>query len=423
MRESQAKESQTELREIKATLRSIHADPQPDPVPRTNPSRTVTSLNAARSTKAAAKTPTKAPAKRTHLEVHPAWQPVEESASQPDTPAPNPAPKSARKSETASRQSTKSIALPPIQTRSAPAPIEPNEPAWDGQVDWQPHLSHRADPLADTVARLQEKSTQYLQQLAQSVWDSPTQQIELAMQQLEAQAQHVNELSATQEAALLELKAIAKQVERDWKTLELNSATQHGYAETDLQIPALCEYKPIAVPQVEKNDRGVLVVSGRAIDWFKAEREAELTAQTLRYRTTQPHGSKRSWAKAFSQWLLGTSSKSQSSKSRSSKSTSSQSTGKPRVNSVSGRVKRRKSQPFTLREGATLMIGAMVVRVLLNLLVTAHPVFQFPAFVLMVAPGAIAIWRSIVTPHSMLVWSGRLMAVMLGFWLTGRLFL
>ncbi len=408
MRESQAKESQTELRAIKATLRSIHADPQPDPAPRTNPSRTVTSLNAARSTKAAAKAPTKAPAKRTHLEVHPAWQPVEEPASQPDAPAPNPE---------APRQPAKSIALPPIQPRSAPAPIEPNEPAWDGQVDWQPHLSHRADPLADTVARLQEKSTQYLQQLAQSVWDSPTQQIELAMQQLEAQAQHVNELATTQEAALLELKAIAKQVERDWKTLELTSATQHGYAETDLQIPALCEYKPIAVPQVEKTDRGVLVVSGRAIDWFKAEREAELTAQALRHRATQPHRS-RSWTKAFSQWLLGASSKSTSS-TNGSKSAA----GKPRVNPASGRAKRRKSQPFTLREGATLMIGAMVVRVLLNLLVTAHPAFQFPAFVLMVAPGAIAIWRSTVTPHSMLKWSGRLIAIMLGFWLTGRLFL
>ena len=415
MRESQAKESQTELRAIKATLRSIHVDPQP--APRTIPSRTVTSLNAARSTKAAAKAATKAPAKRTHLEVHPAWQP-----DSPD-PAPNPAPNPAPKSEIASRQPAKSIALPPIQPRSAPAPIEPTEPTWDGQVDWQPHLSHRADPLADTVARLQEKSTQYLQQLAQSVWDSPTQQIEIAMQQLEAQAQHVNELATTQEAALLELKAIAKQIERDWKTLELNSATQHGYAETDLQIPTLCEYKPIAVPQVEKNDRGVLVVSGRAIDWFKAEREAELTAQALRHRTTQPHSSKRSWTKAFSQWLLGASSKSQSSKSTSGRSTSGKSTGKPRVNPASSRAKRRKSPSFTLREGTTLMIGAMVVRVLLNLLVTAHPVFQFPAFVLMVAPGAIAIWRSTVTPHSMLAWSGRLMAVMLGFWLTGRLFL
>jgi hypothetical protein len=418
MRESQAKESQTELREIKATLRSIHADPQP--APRTNPSRTITSLNAARSTKAAAKASTKAPAKRTHLEVHPAWQPVEPPAPQPDSPDPAPqsASQSETQSETASRQPAKSIALPPIQPRFAPTPIEPNESAWDGQVDWQPHLSHRADPLADTVARLQEKSTQYLQQLAQSVWDSPAQQIEIAMQQLEAQAQHVNELATTQEAALLELKAIAKQVERDWKTLELNSATQHGYAETDLQIPALCEYKPIAVPQVEKNDRGVLVVSGRAIDWFKAEREAELTAQALRHRTTQPHRSKRSWAKAFSQWLFGTSSKSRLGKSRLGKIA-----GNPHVNSASSRTKRHRSPSFTLREGATLMIGAMVVRVLLNLLVTAHPVFQFPAFVLMVAPGAIAIWRSTVTPRSMLAWSGRLMAVMLGFWLTGRLFL
>ena len=424
MRESPAKESQTELRAIKATLRSIHADdPQPTAAPRTPSSQNITSLDTARS-KASAKGASK-PARRSAKSALPQVEssPTVAEEATPKLSQPHqrqsPANQSPANQSPVTQSPAKSIALPPIQPRTPTAQIpqfeaDPNEPAWDGQVDWQPHLSHRADPLADTVARLQEKSTQYLQQLSQSVWDSPTQQIEIAMQQLEAQAQHVNELATTQESALLELKAIAKQIERDWKNVELTSAAQHGHAETDLHIPPLCEYRQASVPQVEKNDRGVLVVSGRAIDWFKAEREAELTAQALRHRATQPHSSKRSWAKAFSQWLLGTSSKSTSSKSAASK---------PRANSASSRVKRRKSPSFTLREGATLLIGAMVVRVLLNLLVTAHPIFQFPAFVLMVAPGAIAIWRSIVTPHSMLAWSGRLMAIMLGFWLTGQLFL
>ena len=391
-KESQTGESQAELRAIHATLRSIHVDPQPDSASRTNPPRNVASLETARSIKASPKTS----AKRTSPETHPAWQSNQAPASQPQ----------------AQTQSApvKSIALPPIQ----PLAAEPNEPVWDGQADWQ-RPSHRADPLADTVARLQEKSTQYLQQLAQSVWDSPAQQVEIGLQQLEAQAQHVNELATTQEAALLELKAIAKQIEHDWKTLELTSAAQHGYPATDLKIPAFCEYRQISVPLVEKDDRSVWVVSGRSIDWFKAEREAELTAQALRHRATQPP--KRSWATAFSRWLLGTSG-STVSKSPARKSTFSQ----PSANPAQNRAKRRKSRSFTLRGGVILVIGAMGVRIVLNLLVAAHPILQLPAIALMVAPGAIALHRSIATPNSMLAWSGRLMAIMLGFWLAGRLF-
>ena len=397
-KESQVGESQAELRAIHETLRSIHVDPQPDAASRTNPPRNVASLDKARSSKASPKTSVK----RTSPETHPAWQSNQASVSQPQS-QPQPQPQAQTQSAP-----VKSIALPPIQ----PLTAEPNESLWDGQVDWQ-RPSHRAEPLADTVARLQEKSTQYLQQLAQSVWDSPAQQVEIGLQQLEAQAQHVNELATTQEAALLELKAIAKQIEHDWKTLELNSAAQHGYPATDLKIPAFCEYKQTSVPLVEKDDRGVWMVAGRSIDWFKAEREAELTAQALRHRATQPP--KRSWAKAFSRWLLGTSG-STVNKSPARRSTVSQPSANP------NRAKRRRSKPFTLREGAILVGGAMGVRIVLNLLVAAHPILQLPAIALMVAPGAIALYRSTVTPNSMLAWSGRLMAIMLGFWLAGRLF-
>jgi hypothetical protein len=451
MRESQARESHAELQEIQATLRSIYVNPQAAPAPRTPP-RNVASLETARSVKASSK--------RTRPEPHSAWQSegqpvrqlVEQTEAQPvkqsagrSTRSSNPAAPLERDKPTLSQpqnqaqvsqhptqsQSTsaKSIALPPIQPRSAstqPASTQPtftqnaapqrlgftveaDEPIWDGQADWQSHRSHRADPLADTVARLQEKSTQYLQQLAQSVWESPTQQIETALQQLEAQAQHINNLATTQEAAVLELKAIAKQLECDWKNLERTSAAANGYAAIDLKIPAFCEYQQTSVPLVEKDDRGIWVVSGRAIDWFKAEREAELTAQALRHRATQPsRNPKRSWTKAFSHWLLGTSSKSTS--------------AKISVNPASSPTKRRKPQPFSLREGATLMIGAMVVRVLLNLLVAAHPVLQFPAIALMATPGAIALYRSKITPKSLLTWSGHLIAIMLGFWLAERLF-
>jgi hypothetical protein len=430
------RESHAELQEIHDTLRLIsqpapsartpqktpqkrvlqkqpmpNQPPQKQP-PQKQPTRTqlapplpVTPLGGDRPPKA----PAKATSKVARLDAHPAWQPTGQPSPEPE----------------------RSIDLPPLPPRStgpsasphsARFATEPAEPAWDGQwdgqADWQAYPSHRADPTADTMARLQEKSTQYLRQMAQSVWDSPAQQLDVALRQLEAQAQHINDLATTQEAALLELKAIAQQIEHDWKTLEMTNAAQHGYAATDLQIPTLCNYGQTAVPQIEKNDRGVLMVSARSIDWFKTERDAELMAQALRHRAKpDSHNAKSSWTTAFSRWLLGVATPTLA-KSTLAKSTSAKSTAKPAAKARH----RRKPQSFNLREGATLMVGAMLMRVLLNLLVAAHPVLQFPAILLMATPGAIALYRSTVTPQSMLLWGGRLVSIMLGFWLAGRLF-
>ncbi|MBD3882535.1 hypothetical protein IFO70_12260 [Phormidium tenue FACHB-886] len=474
------RESQAGLQEIYDTLRSISVEPhstsntrvtQTPPQAQPAQSQTITTFGAGRSPKSSQKSPSNV----SHLNAHSARQrqqsayPTERTAGQPthlstpvpsqsrkSTPSqtqrhfgtapnqaapnqavlsqavPNPTYSQTQSSQTQSSQtqsqapetrhsSPRSIDLPHVPARSSstqpavthPLPstfaAEPDEPIWDGQADWQSYPSHRADPVADSVARLQEKSTQYLQQLAQAVWDSPAQQMDAAIRQLEAQAQHVNELANTQEAALLELKAIAKQIEHDWKTVELANAARHGYSVDDLQVPNLCDYGQTSVPQVGKDDRGVLVVSARSIDWFKAEREAELTAQALRHRATQDNRrSKPSWTKAFSRWLIGTSSKSAAAN---------------RKARSKGATHRRKPQSFGIREGATLVVVAMVVRVLLNLLVVAHPALQFPAIALMVTPGAIALYRSTVTPKSMSIWGWRLVSIMLGLWLAGRLFL
>jgi hypothetical protein len=99
------------------------------------------------------------------------------------------------------------------------------------------------------------------------------------MKHLESQAERINRLSAELEVAVLELKAIASDINRDWRAIQ---ATQKSATSTDI-----CEYRAAVVPQVEIKSDGSFVLESRAVDLFQAEREAALLAQTLRHRAKQ----------------------------------------------------------------------------------------------------------------------------------------
>jgi len=317
------------------------------------------------------------------------------------------------------------INLPPISTASpslwnlsSPLPQRPAQPPADRtevDIDWEPvrPVTQTSSAAAD---RLQQKSVQYLQQFVQPTPDRSNAQIDIALKRLEAQAQQINQLSSTQETAILELKAIAQQIERDWKTWEVLNAARAGYDASNIEIPAVCEYLPISLPLVEKNQAGVLVLMERSVDLFKAEREAAMTAQSLRFRTAPAFKSRTGWTQKLRQWLLG--------KNTSKTAISSSSRPVSRENDRSSaqvRGYRRKARSLNFQEGMSLMFGAVLVRVLLNLLLSAHPAFWFPAIALMVTPGAIAVYRSRLTPKLTLTWGYRLIFIMIGFLIGGRL--
>ncbi|NJL38637.1 MAG: hypothetical protein HC899_19240 [Leptolyngbyaceae cyanobacterium SM1_4_3] len=110
---------------------------------------------------------------------------------------------------------------------------------------------------------------------------TPAEQITEEIKRLEAQAERVNQLSVAQEAALLELRAIAEKLERDRQSLPEDAD------EFAAEIPP-CEYLTKTVPYVEREPDGAFIVTTRSIDLFKAEREAALMAQTLRHRSGKP---------------------------------------------------------------------------------------------------------------------------------------
>jgi hypothetical protein len=93
---------------------------------------------------------------------------------------------------------------------------------------------------------------------------------------LESQAERINQLSAELEAAVFELKAIASEINPDWRAMQ---ATHKSSTTTDV-----CKYHTAVVVQVEPKQDGSFVLKSKSVDLFKAEREAALLAQTLRHR-------------------------------------------------------------------------------------------------------------------------------------------
>ncbi len=109
------------------------------------------------------------------------------------------------------------------------------------------------------------------------------------LRRIESQAERINQLSAELETAVLELKEIASEVNRDWRAFQaIQQPTIDAIAKQDISpsfASNICEYQVANVPNVQQKPSGSFLLSSRPIDLFKAEREAGLLAQTLRRRT------------------------------------------------------------------------------------------------------------------------------------------
>ncbi len=94
---------------------------------------------------------------------------------------------------------------------------------------------------------------------------------------LESQAKRINQLSGELETAMLELKAIASEINPDWRAIQ---AIQKSSNNADI-----CKYCKVAVPHVQTKPDGSFLLLLKPVDLFKAERDAALVAQTLRQRS------------------------------------------------------------------------------------------------------------------------------------------
>ncbi|NJR40998.1 MAG: hypothetical protein HC781_21850 [Leptolyngbyaceae cyanobacterium CSU_1_4] len=271
--------------------------------------------------------------------------------------------------------------------------------------------THRAtrEELAMETQRLSRLTSTYVKKLAQpqppEVHSSKIHSLDEAFQRLDAQAQEVNQLSAAQEVAILKLKAIAEQVGQDWQASDSKSLARSGKA---VRLPPICEYLETAVPYVEKDQQGKFVVTSRSVDFFKAEREAELNAEELRYRVMKTRRNS-SLLSRFWNWLV------ERPEPKESQSKTLQSKMQKRS------AQRSKSSPFNVRHAVILVVGAIVTRILLDTLLAIFPGLWLPAIAIMVTPSAIALYRRPLTSESSLIWGYRLVFVLLGLLIGGRI--
>lgn len=290
----------------------------------------------------------------------------------------------------------------------APTVLTSPRPAQMQQIKPLAEQTHRAagEELAMETQRLSRLTSAYVKKLEQPK-PPVVHSLDEAFQRLDAQAEEVNQLSAAQEAAILKLKAIAEQVGQDWQAFDQTSQPHSGKA---VRLPPIeyIEYLETAVPHIEKDQHGKFVVTSRSVDLFKAEREAELNAEELRHHAIKTRRNS-SLISRFWNWLV------ERPQSKTSQSKTLQSKMQKRS------AQRSKSSPFNIRHAVILLVGAIVTRVLLDTLLTIFPGLWLPAIAIMVTPSAIAIYRCPLTAESGLIWGYRLVLVLLGLLIGGRI--
>ncbi|MFQ3616820.1 MAG: hypothetical protein SNJ57_06720, partial [Cyanobacteriota bacterium] len=249
-----------------------------------------------------------------------------------------------------------------------------------------------------------------------------------AMRLLEVKADEINRLSAAQEAAMLELKAIAQKLERDWKALDTQ---QQPFAGEAGDPPALCEYLETEVPLVRRDEKGAFVVTKRPVDLFQAERDAEWMAQSLRHRgdgrsTGAASQGRRSPSSSATAIAVTTAQRAlrgllalvnrvllPSDRQRTARSMQRQST-----TATAGRPPMTEAP--SVQTSAMLLIGAAIARIGADWLLAMNAGFWLPVALLIVAPAALAIYRTTVAPHTSVTWGYRIFLIFLGLLIGGR---
>jgi hypothetical protein len=231
------------------------------------------------------------------------------------------------------------------------------------------------------------------------------QQLAETWRQLEAKADQVNQLSATQEAMLLEVRAIAQRVERDWRATGLQD---FPFADADGDLSALYGRDSADVPVIERDATGKFVMTQRTLELSKAEREAALMAEVLR-KKRQPRSSiltplGRAVWNGFQRLLAGNPSRPKS--------------RRPPV--APSNVVVQAHPDLSLQQAATWLVGATLARMAIDALLISYPAFWLPAVGLIIAPAAIAAYRTTVAPESSIQWGYRLLLIMVGLLLGGR---
>jgi hypothetical protein len=74
----------------------------------------------------------------------------------------------------------------------------------------------------------------------------------------------------------------------------------------------------------------------------------------------------------------------------------------------------------SMQTSAVLLIGAAIARIGADWLLAMNAGFWLPVTLLIVAPAALAIYRTTVAPHTSITWGYRIFLIFLGLLIGGR---
>jgi len=264
------------------------------------------------------------------------------------------------------------LGAPPINAYPGAAQMGRSQPN-------HPYAAYGAAVAAPPQEAVSATEQAALQQLAE-IW-----------RQLETKADQVNQLSAAQEAALLELRAIAQRVERDWRATGLRD---FPFAEIDGDLSTLYGRDSAEVPMIERDATGNFVMTQRTLELSKAEREAAMMAEVLR-KKRQPRSSVLTpLGQTMWNWFTGL-------------LAGNPSRPKPRRRAAATATSTFVAQPsqdMTLPRAGAWLVGATLARMAIDAVLVSYPAFWLPAVGLIIAPAAIAAYRTTVAPESSIQW-------------------
>ncbi|MGF1499954.1 MAG: hypothetical protein ACFB8W_24470 [Elainellaceae cyanobacterium] len=268
-------------------------------------------------------------------------------------------------------------------------------------------------------------------------------------QQLDQQAQHVNELSSALEAALLDLRAMATQLERQHPDQPVGLIWQWPEAVDQAALEDSRIHGSI-LPYVERDPQGTLilkthssrthsdatapVLDGRVQSQsashssYLAEWRAQQVADQLRQQTAlrgdyppSMSGERSSRSGSARNVLTQTASRLGRSLGVLLSFDSAKSDMRSRQNAGHA-VKAIPSTKITLQDAVLWVMGAAIARIVLDLLLASYPTLWLPIAAMVVTPAAIAIYCTAVDPDSSFIMGRRLLLIMIGLLIGGRLF-
>ncbi|MEM9163472.1 MAG: hypothetical protein AAGC54_10435 [Cyanobacteria bacterium P01_F01_bin.4] len=255
--------------------------------------------------------------------------------------------------------------------------------------------------------------------------DLPGAALDPILQRFESQLQTVNSLAEQQESAILGLKQLADHIGDIMRQQGMDDHPQLA------AIAALFEaYPSTVIPTIESDQAGNYGLGYRTVDFYRAEHDAQLTAQTLRSRGSgQPV--EQTPGTDLPTYFNQPPAPEPSGHRLSSKATGFFEEGLLFLQSIwelalgsfmplASVSRQRPRSRFTLLDAAIWFSGAAITRILLDIIFQIYPALWTPLVVALIVVVAVTLYRTLLSNRPSLGFSYRILVALAGLLMGGQ---